>query len=281
MASLPAFAEGSLQVHGACRQGYANITVFNGAENVHDGSYTIVFDDDYMTGGSLVLQPGQTFSLRVDQREHDGLVFYVNFTGLSVVLPQCNHKPNCTNAEPSVALLWSPDHDMYPITIGNVRDPDGERLRVRILSITSSEAENDPPGDGNSNGDYYGVGTNTAWVRAEWLGSGQGRVYAIGFNARDGHGESCGGDVNVTVAGDAADANTAATNGSNTTQGNTVGNGHGKSKAVGHADDHGNPNGDSGQGQTQAQNPPTPPPVNTTPGNGNGQDKGKPVGKNK
>jgi hypothetical protein len=58
-------------------------------------------------------------------------------------------------------------------------------------------------GDGNFTPDGQGVGTATAKVRAERVGSkkvpGNGRVYHIGFIAADGHGSSCSGEVLVGV----------------------------------------------------------------------------------
>lgn len=297
-AALPALAAGSMSIDGFCRLGYAIIVVYNGTDQIYDGSYTIVFQGDPIISGdeseiteSLVLQPGQEFRIRIDQRERNALTFYVNFTSLSFWLPQCNHRPNCSKAYGSVDMLWSPDHDMYPVTIEGVRDPDHEQPRIRILAITLSEDAKNQRMDANTAVDYYGVGTNTAWVRAERMGSGKGRVYTITFRARDGHGEQCRGTVDVTVAHDAADVGGHAnTTGGNGQTGGTVvdsGPGNGNGKAVGHTDDHGNPHGDTPPGQ----NPPTTDPAPTAPtnNNGNGQTNGnaggngngKAVGKNK
>jgi hypothetical protein len=44
-----------------------------------------------------------------------------------------------------------------------------------------------------------GVGTSTAYVRAERVGDGNGRVYHIFFTATDIHGNSCNGVVQVGV----------------------------------------------------------------------------------
>ena len=47
--------------------------------------------------------------------------------------------------------------------------------------------------------DGRGVGTGTAELRAERSGSGDGRVYTIGFTADDGSGGTCTGSVTVAV----------------------------------------------------------------------------------
>jgi hypothetical protein len=50
--------------------------------------------------------------------------------------------------------------------------------------------------------DGNGVGTSTAAVRSECSAHGDGRVYAIHFDADDGNGGSCSGTVNVSVPHD-------------------------------------------------------------------------------
>ena len=50
--------------------------------------------------------------------------------------------------------------------------------------------------------DGSGVGTSTAMVRAERAENGDGRVYHIGFTARDGNGGTCSSEVTVCVPHD-------------------------------------------------------------------------------
>ena len=50
--------------------------------------------------------------------------------------------------------------------------------------------------------DASGVGTDTASVRAERSGLGDGRVYEISFEADDGNGGSCSASVQVKVPHD-------------------------------------------------------------------------------
>ena len=47
--------------------------------------------------------------------------------------------------------------------------------------------------------DGTGVGTDTASVRAERAGNGNGRVYTIDYTAADDKGATCSGDVTVSV----------------------------------------------------------------------------------
>ena len=54
-------------------------------------------------------------------------------------------------------------------------------------------------GDGNTEPDGTGVGTDLAEVRAERDGAGNGRFYHIFFTADDGHGGSCADEVLVAV----------------------------------------------------------------------------------
>ncbi len=64
----------------------------------------------------------------------------------------------------------------------------------------------DALGDGRFAPDGAGVGTPTAYLRAERSGAktvpGNGRVYHIGFTAADGNGAACSGEVVVGVPHD-------------------------------------------------------------------------------
>ena len=55
-------------------------------------------------------------------------------------------------------------------------------------------------GNGGFAPDGRGVGTDTAQVRAERLGKGNGRVYQISFRAVDGDGSDCVGSIGVEVS---------------------------------------------------------------------------------
>ena len=108
-----------------------------------------------------------------------------------------NSAPSCV-ATPSTPLIWPPNHQLVPIAINGVTDPDGDGVTIRIDSIFQDEPTNDA-GDGNTPVDGFGIGTSLAQIRAERSGRGNGRVYRIGFTATDSIGASCSGAVGVAV----------------------------------------------------------------------------------
>jgi hypothetical protein len=92
-----------------------------------------------------------------------------------------------------------------PIAIVGVTDPDGDATATTIDSIFQDEPVSDVP---KFSPDGSGVGTAFASLRHERSGTpqapGDGRVYYIGFTARDGQGGSCTGEVTVGVRFDLA-----------------------------------------------------------------------------
>lgn len=112
-----------------------------------------------------------------------------------------NRPPDCSNAAPSVATLWPPNHRLVNVAVLGVTHPDGDPVTVVITGITQDEPVNGL-GDGDTSLDGFGVGTNQAQVRAERSGTGNGRVYRITFTAVDGKGGSCTAAVTVGVPHD-------------------------------------------------------------------------------
>jgi len=119
--------------------------------------------------------------------------------------PNCmvssNEPPDCSAAEPSRAQLWPPNHKFRDVGIEGVVDPDGDPVSIVITGISQDEELNGL-GDGNTNVDAQGVGTDTARLRSERSGLGDGRVYHILFTAEDGNGGTCDGEVTVCVPHD-------------------------------------------------------------------------------
>ncbi len=109
-----------------------------------------------------------------------------------------NGSPFCGDAYPSATNLWPVNHSFVDISVLGVTDPEGEAIAIVVNSIFQDEAV-DAPGSGNTAPDGMGVGTDTAQVRAERAGNGNGRVYHIFFTAYDVHGNSCSGELLVTV----------------------------------------------------------------------------------
>lgn len=127
----------------------------------------------------------------------------IDAVSLSVETSQ-NEPPNISQAYASRECLWPPNHKMVDISIMGVTDPDDDPITITITGITSDEATASEKGAGGAKHapDADGVGTDTASVRAERSGSGDGRVYVISFTASDGEGGVAEGSVEVSVPHD-------------------------------------------------------------------------------
>jgi hypothetical protein len=112
-----------------------------------------------------------------------------------------NDAPDCSNASPSKSSLSKANQKMHEITITGVTDPNSNPISINIDGIRQDEAVVGPR-HGTSAPDGSGVGTSTAFVRAERDGSGDGRVYEIAFTASDGNAGICTGTVFVEVSHD-------------------------------------------------------------------------------
>lgn len=115
-----------------------------------------------------------------------------------------NRPPDVSQAYPSIEYLWSPNHKFAGIKILGVTDPDGDEVSITIIGITSDEptASRDGKEASAHAPDAYGLGTDTAYVRAERMDTGNGRVYEITFLASDGRGGEAVGTVTVFVPHD-------------------------------------------------------------------------------
>ena len=123
---------------------------------------------------------------------------------IRVVTEVPNEAPDCSGASASPDKIWPPDHSMVDVSIMAVTDPDGDPFSVMVTGIFQDEPVNDG-GDGDTSPDGAGVGTDTAQVRAERAGDGDGRVYHIMFTATDAEGNTCSGEVRVGVPHDKKD----------------------------------------------------------------------------
>jgi hypothetical protein len=116
--------------------------------------------------------------------------------------PPSNNAPLCAAAEPSLPVLWPPNHKKtYEVGVLGVLDPDGDSVTLVVTGIRQDEPTN-TLGDGTTWIDAGGVGTSTPWVRAERMGGADGRMYHIAFIASDPGGASCIGVVKVGVPHD-------------------------------------------------------------------------------
>jgi Ca-activated chloride channel family protein len=125
-----------------------------------------------------------------------------------VPIPQAqinvNSPPDCSTAAPSLSVIWPPNHKFVSISVVGVTDPEGDPFTITVDSIWQDEPV-DTLGDGSFTPDGMGVGTDTAEVRAERMGGGNGRVYHISFTVMDEKGATCSGEVLVGVPHDVQD----------------------------------------------------------------------------
>jgi len=121
---------------------------------------------------------------------------------LERVIP--NRPPDCSEAYAEPGCLWPPNHKFVDVSIMGVTDPDDDPVTITITAITSDEPTASDKGSGGAKHapDAYGIGTDTASVRAERSGNGDGRVYVIHFTASDGRGGECIGSIIVKVPHD-------------------------------------------------------------------------------
>lgn len=115
-----------------------------------------------------------------------------------------NQPPDCSQVYPSLGCLWPPNHQMVPVSVLGITDPDGDLVTITITGITSDEPTASDKGSGGAKyaPDASGVGIATAIIRSERSGNRDGRVYAINFAANDGKGGECAGSVKVNVPHD-------------------------------------------------------------------------------
>lgn len=120
---------------------------------------------------------------------------------LAGLAPSTNGPPDCALARPNIATIWPPNHKLVNVEVLGVVDREGQEVAITIGSIRQDEPV-DSTSDGAFAPDGFGVGTATARLRADRTGTGNGRVYHVGFRAQDPSGASCSGVVKVSVPHD-------------------------------------------------------------------------------
>lgn len=147
------------------------------------------------------------------QAWHDYYLTYPSFMGVLAFDPannkaaaiggMTNQPPVTTGATPTPDCIWPPNHKFVAISILGVTDANGDPVTITITKVTSDEATTaKSSGNEKHSPDAYGIGTKTAFVRAERSGTGDGRVYEITFEARDNKGGISTGSVKVKVPHD-------------------------------------------------------------------------------
>ncbi len=192
-----------------------NITVnYGNAGTSADGNLTITKDGAAFDTVALTNFTGEATytnsSTDVTGEEHtyEAVLTLVNVAGCTDTASDeetisFNRPPDVSGAYPSIGCLWPPNHKFVDVTIEGVTDPDGDEVSITITNITSDEPTATIEGAGGAKHapDADGVGTDTASLRAERSGKGNGRVYEITFVASDGIAET-EGSVTVCVPHD-------------------------------------------------------------------------------
>jgi hypothetical protein len=156
-----------------------------------------------------------TFQLLVDDGFSGMASADVRITLLPVDAP-----PICTQAVARPTRLWPPDHKLSGVKIAGVTDPDNQKIKLTVTHVTQDE----PVGCIARRGrwDYNEDDDESRWcrhttpdaiiypnghvsLRAERREHGNGRVYQITFQADDGQGGQCTGQVPVCVPHDRHD----------------------------------------------------------------------------
>ena len=144
-------------------------------------------------GGALL-----TFQLIVNDGQASG-----GADTVQVAVQDINDPPVCTLAQPSVSVLWPPNHTMAQVSIVGLTDPQSQTLTITYPNVTQDEPIKGL-GDGDTTPDAA-ISGNDILLRAERAGTGNGRVYVVHFTATNSDGAHCSGTVKVTVPRDKKD----------------------------------------------------------------------------
>jgi hypothetical protein len=153
------------------------------------------------SSGDLVLNPDGSFTYTPDAGFYgvDAFTYKASDgsleSNLATVTITVNEVFNpCETAYAMPATIWPPDKKtLYPVEVG-VTDSGGNPLELEI--VFDAIWQDEPVGNKKFSPDAEGIGTDTAWVRAERDGNGDGRVYHLFFTATDAAGVTiCTGEA--------------------------------------------------------------------------------------
>ena len=134
--------------------------------------------------GSLTLPPGSYQVTASYAGTNDG---YLASTATGTI-ELINQPPDCSAASPVLGgPVWPPNNSLVPVNITGITDPEGDPITITFNAIRQDE----PTGNDSNRPDGFGVGTDTALIRSQRDGSGDGRVYHFYFTASDGSGGTC------------------------------------------------------------------------------------------
>jgi hypothetical protein len=134
--------------------------------------------------GSLTLPPGSYQVTASYAGTNDG---YLASTATGTI-ELVNQPPDCSAASPVLGgAVWPPNNSLVPVNITGVTDPEGDPISIIFTAIRQDE----PTGNDSNSPDGFGVGTDTALIRSQRDGTGDGRVYHLYFTASDASGGTC------------------------------------------------------------------------------------------
>lgn len=153
--------------------------------------------------GPSFLKPGSFTYTAFSDPNHNSIIDPGEVSASITPTIDCsNNPPDCSKASSSIASLWPPNHQLHDISITGITDPNGDPITIAIKTVFQDEPTNGL-GDGDQTPDAI-INNEMVKIRAERSGTGDGRVYHINFEANDGKGGICTGEVLVSVPHDQA-----------------------------------------------------------------------------
>ena len=133
-----------------------------------------------------------TFSLTVT----DTFGAHSSPDSVNVIVRNIYSPPDCSRAQPTVSMLWPPNHKFQRVSIVGVTDPNPIPV---VITVTGVHQDEPVVGTDHTAPDAAIQADGSVLLRAERADSGNGRVYRVAFTAEDGFGGSCSGVVSVCV----------------------------------------------------------------------------------
>jgi hypothetical protein len=119
---------------------------------------------------------------------------------ITVTIIDADVQPPTCDPEPSVTILWPPNHELVPVTIdANAIDDSGEPVSIAVavaVADGSTNGDNTDPDfivddDGNTDGIIR------LRLRAERAGRGDGRTYTVTITVTDTAGNTASCEVEI------------------------------------------------------------------------------------
>ena len=150
--------------------------------------------------GDTIVEPDEAFAFVLSSASANASI--LDGIGLGTIINDDSQMAlDCTNAFVNPGMLWPPNHKLVTISFGGVLGGDGNAAEFAVTSVYQDELV-DGLGDGDTSPDAFGVGTGSVQLRRERSGTGDGRIYEIGFDASDSAGATCSGTLFVGVPHD-------------------------------------------------------------------------------